>query len=165
MKKERTAKGKKFRKGMKVCSIYDPERAFVIDKSLLPSRMFHEKGATRWYTKRELRPPNSRVKPAPQAKAGTLFYERSRAFQGMALISRQQPKFICAECRVRFERKPKARPLKPGELAFCCGAHRTAHWKRQDRPQAKVRGPQGLAATALSPGEPSEAKPLEEKTS
>lgn len=141
---------KKFRKGMKVCSIYEPDRVFVIDKSLLPGRVFHEKGATRWYTKRELRPANSRVSPTPQAKAGTLLHERSRGLRALFLIGRRR-KFTCAECGTRFERKPKARPLKPGELPFCKSSCRTKHWKRQNRiqKQKQLRQPRQRRAMPL----------------
>jgi len=136
----------KFRKGMQVRSIYEPGRVFSIDKSLLPGRVFHEKGATRWYTKRELRPVNGRVRPVSPAEGRNALYVRSKALEGMLVISRRR-KFTCAECRTRFERKPKARQLKPGERPFCCDAHRIAYWRRKHR-QAKSEASQALAATA-----------------
>jgi hypothetical protein len=37
----------------------------------------------------------------------------------------------CTECGNVFERKPKARPLKPDELPFCKDSCRSAHWRRR----------------------------------
>ena len=38
---------KKFRVGQTVQSVYDATHAFVIDKSVVPERIFHEKGSNR----------------------------------------------------------------------------------------------------------------------
>lgn len=46
---------KKFCKGMKVCSIYEPERVFVLTQSAVPDGIFHEKGSHHWWTKNEVR--------------------------------------------------------------------------------------------------------------
>lgn len=45
---------KKFRVGQKVQSVFDPTRVFVIDKSRVPERIYHEKGSDRWWTRNEL---------------------------------------------------------------------------------------------------------------
>lgn len=127
----------RFRKGMKVCSIYEPGRMFVIDESVRPGRLFHEGGATLWYTTKELLPANKLAKladttptspPTPQNR--NALYVRSQALHSMNMISRQR-NFTCAECGARVERKRKARALRRGERSFCCAAHRAAFWKRQ----------------------------------
>jgi hypothetical protein len=45
---------RQFRIGQKVQSVFDPSHVFVIDKSRLPERIFHEKGSNRWWAKSEL---------------------------------------------------------------------------------------------------------------
>ena len=45
---------KKFRIGQHVQSVYDASHTFIIDKSRIPDRIFHEKGSNRWWTKNEL---------------------------------------------------------------------------------------------------------------
>ena len=132
------------RKGMRVRSIYEPDRVFVVDRSLLPGRVFHEKGATRWYTKRELVPagkqfkaPKKAAKPVTRAKLRAVRNERSSAFLSTPPLSPKrpyQPKLTCTECGVEFTRGSKARKLKPGERPFCTTAHRVKFWKRQQVP-------------------------------
>lgn len=43
-----------FRIGQRVQTIHDASRTFVIDRSMVPERIFHEKGSNRWWTKSEL---------------------------------------------------------------------------------------------------------------
>ena len=52
--RERSKRGKNFRTGQQVRSIYEPQRSFRIDKSIQPERLFHEEGSDRWYTRSEL---------------------------------------------------------------------------------------------------------------
>ncbi|SRR5882724_12153309 len=47
-------KAKKFRVGQTVQSIFDSTHTFVIDKSRVPERIYHEKGSDRWWTRNEL---------------------------------------------------------------------------------------------------------------
>ena len=124
------------RKGMKVRSIYEPDRVFTVDRSLLPGRVFHEKGAARWYSKHELLPATASqkaVKPLTQQKKLTAQNVRSLAFLGIhALTPKQpyQPKYRCTECGTEFTRAAKSRKLRPGERPFCSTAHRVKFWKR-----------------------------------
>lgn len=54
---------KKFRVGQRVQSIYDATHTFVIDKSMVPDRIYHEKGTDRWWTKNELQELGAAEKP------------------------------------------------------------------------------------------------------
>lgn len=120
-----------------MCSVYEPERVFTLDRSLLPGRVYHEKGATRWYTKRELLPAKASknpAKPLTQEQKRTLQGVRSSAFLAIVPPSPSLP-FRCTECGVRFTRKSKAPPLKPGQFPFCSTAHRVRYWKRKNLPE------------------------------
>ena len=55
---------KKFRIGQRVQSAYDSSHIFVIDKSRIPDRIFHEKGSNRWWTKNELQASGEPENPA-----------------------------------------------------------------------------------------------------
>lgn len=44
-----------FRVGQKVRSVHDPKHVFVIDASVIPDRVFHEKGSGRWWQRNEMR--------------------------------------------------------------------------------------------------------------
>jgi hypothetical protein len=44
-----------FRVGQKVRSVHDPKHIFEIDASVIPDRLFHEKGTDRWWQRNEMR--------------------------------------------------------------------------------------------------------------
>jgi hypothetical protein len=142
---------RKFRIGQAVASIYDPQRAFRIDESVSPERLFHEEGSDRWYTRTELlalgraneRP--RRVDAATLAAAGRT---RSLAFRGISgkqLVEGTAVKVAetrkCLECEAEFT--PRRKRQK-----FCCDSHRTTYWKRQNRSHAEAEAIQVLTATA-----------------
>ena len=54
----------RFRVGQCVQLASDPTLTFVIDRSLVPERIFHEKGSNRWYTKSELQRLGAPENPA-----------------------------------------------------------------------------------------------------
>lgn len=127
-----------------MCSVYEPERVFTVDRSLLPGRVFHEKGAARWYTKRELRPAKAgkkAAKPLTQENKRTLHAVRSTAFLGVPESAPKQagePVYRCTECGVEFTRSKRRAKLRPGERPFCCTAHRVQFWKRINLPPRRV---------------------------
>jgi hypothetical protein len=142
---------KKFRTGQSVCSVYDPQRKFRIDKSVKPERLFHEEGSDRWYTRNELRAIGeanespARVDAKVLADIGRM---RSLAFRGVSgkqLAETGPTKLLekrsCLECEIEFT--PKRVKQK-----FCRDAHRTAYWKRKDRLRAEAGAVQARAATA-----------------
>lgn len=55
---------KTFRVGQKVQSIYDSGHQFVIDRSMVPPRIFHERGSNRWWLKSELQRLGAPENPA-----------------------------------------------------------------------------------------------------
>jgi hypothetical protein len=68
---------------MRVCSIYEPGRVFVIDKSLLPVRIFHEKGSKRWWTALELQSRSEQPKKLSAKVKKEALTSRSVAFQSL----------------------------------------------------------------------------------
>lgn len=101
---------KKFRTGQR--SVYDPQRIFRIDRSVLPERIFHEKGTDRWFTRSELLAIGEGEKPPAMADAATLRHAgtmRSHAFRGAsgAVLAVPEPVQImperkCQECGTPF---------------------------------------------------------------
>src|SRR5580693_5569916 len=61
-------KPKRFRVGQTVQSVYDVEHAFVIDKSQVPERIYHEKGSDRWWTRNELQRLGAPEHPATSTR-------------------------------------------------------------------------------------------------
>lgn len=127
----------KFRVGQRVRSIYNPERVFRIDKSILPERIFHEQGTDRWWTKRELLALGDSktgfMELAPSKKGGRMG-THPHAFQGISGKELGQSGTIenlkarnCLECGESF--KPGKRWQK-----FCSDYCRRINWKRMHSP-------------------------------
>lgn len=55
---------KKFRVGQRVQLASDPMHTFLIDKSLVPERIYREKGSNHWWTKNELQRLGAPENPA-----------------------------------------------------------------------------------------------------
>lgn len=124
---------KKFRVGQRVQSAYDPTHVFVIDRSRLPQRIYHEKGSARWWTKNELQRFGTPENPAtsirlngknqmrgmhPNASPAT----RERPSLATEVSARLKTKCLLPECRVRFL------PKRPWQK-FHSEACRRAYWK------------------------------------
>lgn len=126
---------KRFRVGQRVRSVYDRQRAFVIDKSIVPARLYHEKGSDRWWTKNELEAITAtarRVKPLNSRQLRGVATTRFLALKSVAMEDRRptrQPKAPterkCQNCPVRF--KPK-RPWQKFHSEAC----RWANWKEAE---------------------------------
>lgn len=59
-----TKRKNKFRAGQRVQLASDPAHVLVIDSSLVPERIYGEKGSNRWYTKSELQRLGAPENPA-----------------------------------------------------------------------------------------------------
>ena len=144
MKKERTAKGKKFRKWMKVRSIYEPELVFVIERSAVPDRIYY--GANRWWTKNEIQALGEPENPATSLRLngkGKMREDGRKCAEGVSRESAAGewlPERGCLECGAIFQ------PTRPW-ARFHSEPCRRAYWKRQGRLRAKTKTPQESAAT------------------
>lgn len=132
-------KRKVIRVGMRVCSIYEPDRQFLITRSVLPERIFFAKGNRSGYLKSELLPARARltVTDAMIDKAATkALMWRSVAFYGLpaGTMAKSAPEYkrSCLFCGTEFvsnRKTAKYCPTKP------C---RINHWKsRNTLPVAK----------------------------
>ena len=145
MKKERTAKGKKFRKGMKVRSIYEPELVLVIERSAVPDRIYY--GANRWWTKNEIQALGEPEIPATSLRLngkGKMREDARKCAEGVSAEANSEtwlPKRSCLECGAIFQ------PTRPW-ARFHSEPCRRVYWKRQGRLPAKTKTPQESAATA-----------------
>jgi hypothetical protein len=127
---------KKFRVGQKVQSINDATHVFVIDKSQVPERIYHEKGPDRWWTRNELQrlgaPENPATSirlngkgkmrgmhPNPNASPGISGGPQIVAENSVGLEKRK-----CLGCEVRL--RPTRRWQK-----FHSEVCRRAYWKRR----------------------------------
>jgi hypothetical protein len=131
MKKSR----KEFRVGQTVQSVYDPTHTFVIDRSRVPERIFHEKGSNRWWTRNQLQHLGAAENPATSIRLnGTgrmrgTHPDASLTIPGgphiVAAVSEglEERKCLLTGCRVRFQ--PKRRWQK-----FHSEGCRRAHWKQ-----------------------------------
>ena len=87
----------RFRVGQTVQSVYDPTHTFVIDRSLVPERIFHEKGSGRWWTKNELQTlgaPENPLTSTPPERQGKM---RAK----------------CAQCVPGYRQRPADRHWRP----------------------------------------------------
>ena len=146
---------KRFRTGQQVRSVYDPTHTFVIDKSAVPERIFHEKGSNRWWTKTELQhlgaPENPATSIRLNGKAECAQNARnasagiSSGLQIVAGLSTGPEERECLECGLRFQ------PARPWQKFHSEGCRR-ANWERARKgarlADAEVRAPQALAVTA-----------------
>lgn len=118
---------KKFRVGQRVQLASDPTHTFVIDRSLVPERIYREKGSNRWYTKSELQrlgaPENLATSIRLNGK-GNACGMRANACAGIASgsqiaagVSRGPEERECLECGA---------PFQP-----------TRKWQRFDRPACR----------------------------
>jgi hypothetical protein len=127
-------KTKKFRVGQRVQSIYDASHTFVIDRSVIPERIFHERGSNRWWTKNELQTAGAPENPVTSIRLNGKGRMRgthpnaSPAIPGgpqiVAGVSAGLEERTClfSGCRVRFH--PKRRWQR-----FHSETCRRAHWK------------------------------------
>lgn len=123
----------KFRVGQRVQSASDPTHTFVIDKSLIPERIYHEKGSDRWWTRNELQPFGAPENPATSFRLNGKGKMRANAHNasqgnpgGLELVSvavRGIERRKCPECGVRFQ---PVRPWQKFDREVC----RRANWKR-----------------------------------
>jgi hypothetical protein len=130
MKKSR----QKFRVGQTVQSVYDPAHTFVIDRSVVPERIFHEKGSNRWWTRIELQHLGAPEDPATSFRLngkgrmrGTHPDASPAVPGGLQIVdgvSAGLDEQKCLECGVRFQ--PKRKWQK-----FHSEACRRAHWKQK----------------------------------
>lgn len=142
----------KFRVGQTVQSVYDPAHTFVIDKSAIPERIFHEKGSNRWWTRNELQHLGAPENPAmsirlngkgkmrakcAQMRAGHL----SGALQIVPGVSAGLEERNCLECGLEFQ---PARPWQKFHTEAC----RRANGERVRKQARLQRHPQALAVTA-----------------
>jgi hypothetical protein len=126
----------KFRVGQTVQSIYDASRTFVIDRSAVPDRIFHEKGSDRWWTRNELRRLGASEDPATSCRLngkekmrGThsnASPDNSGGPQIVVGVSSAVRKCLLPECGVKFE------PARPWQK-FHSDACRLEHWKRTNQ--------------------------------
>lgn len=141
---------KTIRIGMRVRSVYDPKHEFVIDKSVMPERVFREKGTTRWWAKRDLERAIGRPKPITATKEERLLKLRSRAFQSIPvpLSPKGKPLYrrTCPECGIEFTTEQQ-------KQKFCSDAHRTANWKRRHEapqiPKERLRSERPQESTEI----------------
>ena len=132
---------KKFRVGQTVQSIYDPTHTFVIDKSAVPERIFHEKGSDRWWTRNELQRVGASENPATSYRlngkaecaqnARKCAHAISGGLQVVAGLSRGLEERKCSECGLRFQ------PVRPWQK-FHTEACRRANGDRV-RKQARLQ--------------------------
>jgi len=122
---------KSIRTGMRVRSIYDPEREFLLDRSVKAEPMFREKGTKNWYRKSELL-TISRAEKAGK-RSDSQFpkqpaHLRSLAFPAIpaALGSKRKPVYrrTCLECGTEFT-------TEQVKQKFHADACRTRFWKRR----------------------------------
>lgn len=136
-------KAKKFRVGQKVQSIYDPTHVFILDKSQVPERVYHEKGSDRWWTKTELQRLGAPENPATSVRLNGKGKMRGMhpkcaegvsgevASKAVATVLRL-PRRVCLECRTVFQ------PTRPWQR-FHAEDCRRAYWKRSSH-MARVQG-------------------------
>ncbi|HWY05309.1 MAG TPA: hypothetical protein VNY24_00510 [Candidatus Acidoferrales bacterium] len=132
---------KKFRVGQKVQSVFDPTHTFVIDKSRVPERIYHEKGSDRWWTRNELQRLGAPENPISSTRLngkGQMHRTRSNAFPTLPgkphIVSEVSTalglrKCLLRECDVRF------RPKRPWQKFHAEGC-RLVYWKRRVSPES-----------------------------
>ncbi len=130
-------KNNSIRVGKKACSIYEPQREFLLDRSVMGEPMFREKGTTNWYRKSELLPISKAQESGTRGSSKTSkrpVHLRSLAFPAIpaALGSKSKPVYerSCLYDGVEFTTEHQAQK-------FHTDACRTAFWK-QRKELAKV---------------------------
>ena len=114
---------KKFRVGQRVQLASDAMHTFVIDKSAVPERIFHEKGSNRWWTRNELQRLGAPENPATSIRLngkGNACGMRANACGAIPTPTAPEslaPERPCLECGT---------PFKP-----------TRKWQRFDRPACR----------------------------
>jgi len=116
-----------------MCSIYEPQRIFRIEKGAEPERIFREKGSNRWWTKNELQLPGAPENPTTSPRLNGKDQMRGthpkcakgvpKAMGSKAQTAPGLPKRRCEECKAVFQ---PARPWQRFHSETC----RRAHWKR-----------------------------------
>jgi hypothetical protein len=123
---------KVIRIGMRVRSIYDPTREFIVDRTKQPDKLFHEKGSKRWYSRFELQSVSKHaLKLTAKLKTKALAI-RSDAFQGMPPGSLPHSptlyRFTCLFCGTEGTSKRKGTKFCT-EKGKCC---RTRYWRNRN---------------------------------
>ncbi len=142
---------KRFRVGQTVQSVYDATHTFVIDRSTVPERIFHEKGSNRWWTRTELQYLGAPENPATSLRLNGKAECAENAPQcaagisgGLQIVSGPFPGLEeqkCLECGLEFQ------PTRPWQKFHTEECRRANGWRA--RKQARLqRRPQALAATA-----------------
>lgn len=135
---------KKFRTGQRVQLASDPAQTFVIDRSMVPERIYY--AANRWWTKDELQrlgdPENPATSIRLNGKAGCAQDARkcAQVVSGRPTIKDSSSALAwreCLECRTVFE------PTRDWKR-FCSTSCRRSYW-RQARKRTK-------AVDVLTPG-------------
>jgi len=134
-----------FRVGQHVQSIYDASHTFVIDRSAVPDRIYHEKGSNRWWTKNELQAVGAPENPATSIRLNGKGKMRANArnaspgvssgLQIVAGVAAGLEKRKCQECGLNFQ------PVRPWQK-FHGEACRRVNWERarRDRRSTGNRG-------------------------
>lgn len=135
------------RKGLTVLSAYDPTYKVVLDKSIQPERLFHEKNTGnpgRWWAKSELRRfVSDDLIPKPLTMI-TQSLAADRAQLAIGAASSQQlraplpPKQQCKGCAIKF-RPPDRRPRKFHSVD-CERIYAKKKRDAAERPKAESRG-------------------------
>lgn len=135
-------RGKKFRVGQRVQLASDPTHAFVIDKSLVPERIYREKGSHLWWTKNELQRLGEPENPATSIRLNGKTKCAQNAPKCAQVVSggpfpADSPVYElkqrkCLECGVSFQ---PARDWQQFHSTQC----RRAYWKRTRKSQARLR--------------------------
>jgi hypothetical protein len=123
-----------FRVGQIVCSIYDPGRTFQLDKSVVPERIFRERGSNRWWTRNELQRPGRPENPITSSRLNGKEQMRGMHPKCAAEYSDEAdskavtnipglPQRSCVSCGVNFQ------PTRHWQKFHSEGCRR-AHWKR-----------------------------------
>ena len=133
---------KKFRVGQTVQSIYDAT-PFVIDKSVVPERIFHEKGSNRWWAKNELQRLGAPENPATslrlngKAKCAAMRHKCAAGITGGLRVADEPLPGLeerkCLECGLLFQ--PRRHWQK-----FHSEACRRANWWRAIKQARGLRG-------------------------
>ena len=139
----------KFRIGQRVQLASDPAHTFVIDRSMIPERIFREKGTNSWWTKNDLQRMGAPENPATSLRLngkGNACGMRANACGTVltaAVPKSQAPERPCLECGAPFQ------PTRKWQR-FDRPACRFAYWRRVKPSRAEVphRGLLVIAAGA-----------------
>ena len=137
-----------FRVGQKVQSIYEPGHQFVIDRSMVPPRIYRERRSNRWWAAHELQPAGALENPLTSLRLngkaecvqmrGKCVPAGSGQFTSANTDASRFPPRECLECGAVFQ------PVRDWQR-FHSTPCRYAYWQRQ---RSLRKGPRIVAATA-----------------